>query len=134
MTQRNADGDAVRREPARPEGVPKGSCQAQLWVTHAALPTGYQNRHPNDWIDIPAADPYLPGNLAWLLPQADRQEDLAPLLIWLSRMHLPITTAGLPDLISDYTHASHPHAQAIRRILMKSTPVLTSPGPTLPAP
>ncbi|MEU6751292.1 hypothetical protein ABZ914_34190 [Spirillospora sp. NPDC046719] len=54
------------------------------------------------------------------------------LLIRLSWMHLRLTTAGLPDLISDCTHITHPHAQAIRRALMKPTPALISPCTALP--
>ncbi|MEU6745168.1 NB-ARC domain-containing protein [Spirillospora sp. NPDC046719] len=104
----------------------------QVRAAHVTLLTGYQNTHPGDWIDIAATDPYLPGNLAWHLTRAGRQEDLVRLLTRLSWMHLRITTAGLPDLISDYTHTTHPHAQAIRRALMKSTPALTSPSTALP--
>ncbi|MEV3925864.1 NB-ARC domain-containing protein, partial [Actinomadura coerulea] len=101
---------------------------AQVRAAHTALLDGYQTRGPADWIDITVTDPYLPGNLAWHLTQAGHHEDLVRLLSRLSWMMLRITTAGLPDLISDYTHTAHPLATAIRRALMKSTPALTRPS------
>ncbi|MEV4001927.1 NB-ARC domain-containing protein [Actinomadura sp. NPDC049753] len=100
----------------------------QVRAAHTALLTGYQVRGSGDWTDIAASDLYLPGNLAWHLTQAGHCEDLVRLLSRLSWMLLRITTASLPDLISDYTHTAHPRAIAIRRALMKSAPALTRPS------
>ncbi|MEV4000785.1 NB-ARC domain-containing protein [Actinomadura sp. NPDC049753] len=92
---------------------------------HAALLDGYQARRPGPWVEIAVQDPYLPGNLAWHLHRAGRENELDDLLSEVSWMHTRITTASLPDLLGDYTHATGLRGQAIRRALMQSVLALT---------
>ncbi|MUN40912.1 NB-ARC domain-containing protein [Actinomadura litoris] len=100
-------------------------------TAHEALLTGYQARTPGTWAQLSTDDRYLLANLPWHLAQAGREGELVELLGQISWMHARITGASLPDLIGDYSHTTHPHAKAIRRALMQSTPALTAPHEVL---
>ncbi|WP_242890808.1 NB-ARC domain-containing protein [Actinomadura litoris] len=95
-------------------------------AAHNALLEGYRARISSTWAQLIADDPYLPASLPWHLAQAGRNAELVELLGQISWMHTRISAAGLPDLIGDYSHTSHPHAKAIRRALMQSTHALTA--------
>ena len=97
----------------------------QLTAAHAALVSGYRHQYPEGWATAASRDAYLSGNLAWHLHRAGDDSQLTTLLTDLAWMHTRITNASLPDLISDYTNTSSPHAMAVRRALMLSASALT---------
>ncbi|GAA1587930.1 hypothetical protein GCM10009678_82970 [Actinomadura kijaniata] len=99
-------------------------------AAHTALLEGYRARLSQQWaeggwIRIAAEDRYLLGSLAWHLVQAGREVDLVQVLSQPVWMHRRLTTASLPDLLSDYAHTTHPLTQAIRRALGQSAQALT---------
>jgi WD40 repeat protein len=93
---------------------------------HTALLDGYQARNPGAWVPVATGDRYLVGNLAWHLHMAGRDDELEEPLSQIAWMHARITTASLSDLIDDYTHATRPLSQTIRRALLQSAYAITN--------
>ena len=99
-----------------------------LAAAHARLLDGYRLRYPSGWA-ASAADPYLAGQLAGHLYDAQLDDELRAVLTDVRWIQARLTHGHAYDLIADYGYAADPLSRQILRTLRLSARSLSAdPG------